>query len=281
MTHSGPVIGKRDNLKVILCRECGFSHLDPIPDNTSLYANSVFFHDLKPDYGAEYNEDRVWWHAVYSDWLSLVEDITVGRLLLDVGAGTGDFVNCALEHKWHAYGIEPDRDMANKHRLFCGGYRDFTPMHGYDVISAHWVLEHLQDPKDFLRWARDTLMDKGLLLVTIPNDFTHLQQRAIDAVGRPFYWLDLTHINYWSGVTFSEFLKRNGFEPRRFYGSWEPERHLIEGRNYLSDHTLGRKLHKERMDTEMSWGATHRRQRMKSAGLMYSGRDLTFVAVKR
>ena len=284
MNHSGPIAGQRDNLKVIQCRECGFHHLDPIPDNSSLYSNGTFYTDLKPDYGKDYLEDREWWWAVYGDWLALVEDIAPNKFLLDVGAGTGDFLARVLNNKeWQADGIEPDYSMAQKHHFFHGGYRDYANKSGVGVISAHWVMEHLENPKDFLEWARGTLAHKGVLLVTIPNDFSEIQKRGMVAVNKLYYWLHPTHINYWNSVTFSEFLKRNGFDVQvsRTYGSWEPEKHLLAGQNYLEDHALGRYLHKARKTNELAMGAKHRMRVMRTNGLMGWGRDLTFVAVKR
>src|SRR3990167_7219470 len=124
MKHSGPVIAQRDNLRVISCITCGFYHLHPIP-NVDIYQSGKFFSEVKPNYEQEYHADHSWWSAINSDWLSLIDDIVPNRRLVEVGAGTGDFVNSARYRNFIADGIEPDDQMAKLHGLIHGNYRDF------------------------------------------------------------------------------------------------------------------------------------------------------------
>ena len=290
--HSGPIVAQHNNLKVILCSECGFRHLDPIPD-TSLYEKGIYHSQIKPSMESDYAEDHDWWNAIYSDWLWLVDKYAPSKTLLDVGAGTGEFVRFARGARWLAYGIEADRRMAERYNLFCGSYRDFhntedsiqirAQVYGIGVISAHWLMEHLADPVDFLSWAHDVLTKNGILLFTIPNDFSEIQYKAMLTIGKPYYWLHETHINYWNSFSVRDWLPKYGFNliHSKTYGSWQPERNLLLGRNYLEDHTLGRQLHRDRMARELKMTHADRRRHMLANGLMGVGRDLTFVAVKK
>lgn len=290
MKHLGPIIAQCNNLKVILCSECGFRHLDPIPD-TSLYANGTYHSQIKPSMEADYAEDHEWWNAIYSDWLWLVERYTPSKTLLDVGAGTGEFVRFVRGARWLAWGIEIDKRMAEIHNLFHGSYRDHYAwddglrgrVKGVGVISAHWLMEHLSDPADFLSWAHGTLSTNGILLFTIPNDFSDIQYRAMLAIGKPYYWLHETHINYWNAASIREWLPKHGFRiiDSKTYGSWQPERNLLLDQNYLEDHVLGRQLHNNRKEHELKMTSRDRRRHMLANGLMGVGRDLTFVAVKK
>lgn len=296
MKHLGPIIAQYNNLKVILCSECGFRHLDPIPD-ASLYANGIYHSQIKPSMESDYAEDHDWWNAIYYDWLWLVERYAPSKTLLDVGAGTGEFVRFARGAGWLAYGIEVDKRMADRHNLFYGNYRDYLgvwkrgeyslwakrEINGVGVISAHWLMEHLPDPVDFLSWAHDTLSKNGILLFTIPNDFSDIQHKAMLAIGRPYYWLHETHINYWNATSIREWLPRHGFRiiDSKTYGSWQPERNLLLGQNYLEDYALGRQLHNNRKERELKMTSRDRRRHMLANGLMGVGRDLSFVAVKK
>ena len=221
MKHLGPIVAQYNNLKVILCSECGFRHLDPIPD-TSLYANGVYHSQIKPSMESDYAEYREWWSMIYSDWLWLIDKYAPTKILLDVGAGTGEFVRFARGARWLAYGIEADKRMAERHNLFCGSYSDYTHLeNGFwmvgridhvGVISVHWLMEHLPDPTDFLSWVYETLTTRGILLFTIPNDFSDIQYRAMLKIGRPYYWLHETHINYWNAFSIRDWLPKHGFQ---------------------------------------------------------------------
>lgn len=286
-THSGPVAGQYNSLAVIDCKSCGFIHLDPLPEQwqvDSLYESGSYHSEVKPEMESGYERDRLWYWMLYKDWLSLVDKIAPNRLLVDVGASIGEFVRCARHWAWDARGIEKNWRLASRYKLNNGSYRDNSDaFRSVGVISAHWVLEHLLDPSDFLAWAHSTLADKGVLLLTIPNDFSSKQLYAMNLINRPYYWLHSTHINYWNRASFSSFLNNRGFAIQHAlsYGSWEPERLLMAGKNYLDDPSLGQSLHDMRMVTELAMSEKRRRITMNVKGLLGHGRDITLVAVKR
>ena len=279
--HSGPIVGRRDSLVAIACETCNFIHLDPIPDNDKVYTGGAYHRHIKPDYRKEYDEDSEWWNAVYGDWLSLISKRTSNTRLLDVGAGTGHFVYHAEDMGFHSIGIEADDNMVIEGGdIFWSRYEDWTYLN-YGIISAHWVLEHLPDPNHFLQWTRDRLVDDGLLLLTIPNDFSAAHARIIlEAHELGYYWLNAMHINYWDKQSFSSLLKRNGYEVLSVYGSWEPEDALLNGQNYLADHKLGRKLHRNRMEHDLALTREKRMEKYLKLGSVGRGRDLTFLARK-
>lgn len=288
-THSGPIVAAKDSLIAIDCSRCGFIHLDPIPTDDP-YTSGEYHRNVKPDMGKEYDEDGKWWDAVYGDWLSMVDinlfiDIPYYLLdLLDTGAGTGHFVKYAYDHGWMASGIESDPYIVRE-ELGIANKRYIDVVIGkWVVISAHWVLEHLPDPVHFLRWSRERLTDNGLLLLTIPNDFSNIQMTYRDiangAGSLDSYWLNEHHNNYWNNVSFTRLLKSNGYEVLARYGSWEPELALLAGRDYLNDHSLGRKLHADRMARDLAMTREERLQKYLKLGEEGRGRDLTFLARK-
>jgi len=287
--HSGLRVGQRDNLIAVSCELCGFIHLDPIPDNDRWYTKGYYHRLVKPDYRKEYDEDAEWWNAVYGDWISFVEEHGGGGAFLDVGAGTGHFVDAVDLAGYQVNGIEPDEKMAAQNdRIWNRRYtdldaddemRDWT----WGVISSHWVMEHLSDPVHFLNWAHGRLTDEGLLLVTIPNDFTPAQSRVMslgNPLITPFYWLNAMHVNYWYLDSFRCLLENNGYEVLSVYGSWEPELYLLNGQIYLNDHILGRKLHGERKLGDLAMTREARLGRYLELGNEGRGRDLTFLARK-
>lgn len=281
--HCGHIIGFHDSLTVIACDSCGFYHLDPIPDSL-MYANGAYYSQVKPQAELEMNEDARWWQAIYGDWLAMIESLVPSKYLLDVGAGTGAFVREAQRLGWLAQGIEADYNMARAHNLTHGDYYSVRDRFlGLGIITAHWVIEHLNDPAHFLEWAYYHLEPEGVLLVTIPNDFRPIQFEAADKAKQPFYWIHETHTNYWNKTSMTKFLDRCDFRvlDSKCYGSWQPEKFIIDGQNYLVDHNLGRQLHSQRKSKELEMGRKSRRALMRMRGLLGWGRDITVTAVKK
>ena len=141
-------------------------------------------------------------------------------------------------------------------------------------------MEHFSDPVHFLNWAYNILVPNGILLVTIPNDFSSIQEEAAHHISRPSYWLNPTHTNYWPALEFPSFLKRHNFHVIHAYGSWEPEKYLLTDMIYLDDHKLGRYLHSERKRRDLDYSPQYRKEKYLIMGAQGRGRDMTFMAKK-
>ena len=284
-THSGSIVGTKDKLVAIDCEACGFIHLDPIPD-TGVYKSGRYHKIVKPAMLDEHIEDDQWWDMIYWDWLSLIEKqgISSRGSLLDIGSGTGDFVKAADAFGFKSNGVEPDKDMAalDKDVWNCE-YGDVNDNWQWEIISCHWAMEHFYNPSHFLNWAREHLMEGGLLLATIPNDYSALQHQVmlLGAFTIPnYYWLNENHVNYWYYDSFYKFLNRHGYDILEVYGSWEPEMYLLSGTNYLKDHLLGRRLHSNRKQTDLAMVREERVNKYLKLGKEGRGSDLTFLARK-
>lgn len=97
------------------------------------------------------------------------------KTLLDVGCGTGDFLETALKNNWQITGIEPDenaRDIANSKTNNAVHQRDelkeLKP-HSFDVITLWHVLEHLPDLEMHIALFKSLLKPNGTLIIAVPN----------------------------------------------------------------------------------------------------------------
>ena len=285
--HHGSFLGKRDGLRVMACRDCGFAHLEMLPDAAALmdyYAND--FWREKPRALECMEEQRGWWHAIYDDWMDCIEQYVTGRDLLDMGAGYGFFVDAAHERGWNPWGIEPSRaacEYADKKlgwQLFNGSWEDWDYSWEFDFMSALWLIEHLPDPLRFLHWCHARLKEGGVLLLVTPNDFNRNQEQANKTVTRPYWWIDKTHLNYLTPVTLANLLGRAGFRVADHLTMFPMELFLLNGHDYTVDDEIGRRCHKrvERFDLRMRREeriALYRR--WARAGM---GREIVFVAIK-
>lgn len=98
-----------------------------------------------------------------------------GRLL-DVGCGSGVFLERMRDFGWTVCGLELAADVARRVQartqipIHIGTlpHRDFAPQ-SFDVVTMWHVLEHVPNPRQVLKSAAELLSPGGLLVVEVPN----------------------------------------------------------------------------------------------------------------
>jgi 2-polyprenyl-3-methyl-5-hydroxy-6-metoxy-1,4-benzoquinol methylase len=97
------------------------------------------------------------------------------KLLLDVGCGTGDFLQIAFQNNWNVSGIEPNeqaREIANKktnRAVFEIEQLLKFKASSFDVITLWHVLEHLPNLEDHLAVFKKLLKPNGTIIIAVPN----------------------------------------------------------------------------------------------------------------
>src|SRR5699024_2474410 len=94
------------------------------------------------------------------------------KKLLDIGSGTGDFLNASKEYGISSTGTEPN-EHARKLSITKGNkvVEDLDKLEGtnFDVITLWHVLEHVYQPSEYLEKINRLLNQDGLLLIAVPN----------------------------------------------------------------------------------------------------------------
>ncbi|GAA4273251.1 class I SAM-dependent methyltransferase [Aquimarina gracilis] len=92
--------------------------------------------------------------------------------LLDIGAGTGDFLVTAKSRNWLVFGTEPNdqaRKLAKEKKMNLDSetkdYKDAT----FDVITMWHVLEHVPDLQSQIKELKRLLKPNGHLIIAVPN----------------------------------------------------------------------------------------------------------------
>lgn len=105
--------------------------------------------------------------------------------LLDIGAGTGDFLAAAQRKGWHVWGVEPNAQARaqaqDKEIQVLPALADLPPQK-YDVITLWHVLEHIPDSKEQVRQLAQLLKPGGILAVAVPN------YKCFDAAHYGAFW---------------------------------------------------------------------------------------------
>jgi 2-polyprenyl-3-methyl-5-hydroxy-6-metoxy-1,4-benzoquinol methylase len=92
--------------------------------------------------------------------------------LLDIGAGTGDFLVVAKSDGWQITGIEPN-DKAktiaiNKGVTFAESLTSLGD-NTFDVITMWHVLEHVPNLEEYLSELKRLLKSNGTIIIAVPN----------------------------------------------------------------------------------------------------------------
>jgi SAM-dependent methyltransferase len=94
---------------------------------------------------------------------------------LDIGAGTGAFVQYMNEHEWQSTGVEPDEKacaLALTHhntQLLPAEALDSFSGGSFDAISMWHVLEHVHNLYPYLDHVKKILKPGGIVFIAVPN----------------------------------------------------------------------------------------------------------------
>ena len=165
---------------VVRCRECGLLRLDPQPPPDELgryYPANYWF---APDQSAASRMEETYRRLVLRDHVQFVAQAlrssTAHGPLLDVGCGGGLFLGMMRARGFRVVGLDNSHDAAG-----IAWRRQQVPAIVADLeraplrpatlagLSMFHVMEHLYDPRAYLRIARELLAPDGRLVVQVPN----------------------------------------------------------------------------------------------------------------
>ena len=105
--------------------------------------------------------------------------------ILDVGCGTGDFLQTMQRYGWDVTGFEPSTKaakIAKSKDINLMNDLSYIPDHYFDVITMWHVLEHVHDLEKQIQELKRLLKPNGLLLVAVPN------YKSLDSQYYGTYW---------------------------------------------------------------------------------------------
>ncbi|NOT37317.1 MAG: class I SAM-dependent methyltransferase [Saprospiraceae bacterium] len=147
--------------------------------------------------------------------LSLIKSITSEKSILDIGSGTGYFLQTMKAAGFETTGIEVN-EKAREFSRQQFGLQVYSPEYlienkigkKFDVATLWHVLEHIYDPKKYLHYIKDQLKNNGHLVIAVPN------YESTDASHYKEYWAGYDaprHLWHFSPETISNLLQENGF----------------------------------------------------------------------
>lgn len=141
-----------------------------------------------------------------------------GGRLLDFGCGNGKFIRRMASIGWEVTGLDMGERAVRE--VLAGGlralhgtlpHRDLGPA-SFDAVTMHHSFEHVPDPRSVLAGVREVLVDRGLLLINVPN----FAAWDIGYLGDASMGLQLPrHLLHFTPATLRDLLRRCGFSVLR------------------------------------------------------------------
>ncbi len=163
-----------------------------------------------------------------------LKDVPSGATVIDAGCGNGSFLSLFRNRNWQLAGfdasptgIEIARNTYPEIDFYLADGQtissDLLKFTGQtDVVIATEVIEHLYNPRGFLKTCFDLLKPGGTLVITTPYH-GYLKNLVLAITGKmdrhfTVLW-DHGHIKFWSRQTLEQALKEIGFTKIEFAGA--------------------------------------------------------------
>lgn len=222
-----------ETFRVIQCKTCTFSITSPRPvesESGQYYQSSQY---ISHQTSAASAFDRIYLAArsfTLSWKYNLIRPYITGSLL-DVGCGTGAFLQYCQKKGIHVTGVEP-----SDARLSIPGINTFKTLNEvsnqpFSVITLWHVLEHIYPLHETIHELRSHLIENGTIFIAVPN------RLSLDAKTYANHWAawDVPrHIWHFSEDNMKDLMQRSGLQVKEiipmkldaFYVSLLSERYL-------------------------------------------------------
>lgn len=216
-----------DAYDIYSCQSCTLEFSDPmIAMSAKEYELAEWENDLRL-LGNTNPESVLWWgHKKFIKSVGKFLTPKVPVKLIDIGCGTGAFVDLSLKNAIDAYGVDFDEtslqiarnNPALRERVFCGDTKDICKCLGssiYDVATAFEVLEHVDNINLFMSQINALLSPNGVVALCVPvaNRWS-LKFQAREPGDYPPH-----HLTRWTEKALRVLMQESGFTVLKIYES--------------------------------------------------------------
>jgi len=145
------------------------------------------------------------------------------KTLLDMGCGTGDFLETAQQNNWQVSGIEPNsdaREIANRktnQSVYDTAQLIKFESNTFDVITLWHVLEHVPNLEEHITIFKKLLKPNGTLVIAVPN------YNSFDAKHYKQFWAAYDvprHLWHFNQASISKLVSKQTFKVEKVKPMW-------------------------------------------------------------
>jgi 2-polyprenyl-3-methyl-5-hydroxy-6-metoxy-1,4-benzoquinol methylase len=201
------------------CQRCDMVFSESVEISGTLYEES-FLDDSHAYHGYADEGERLLSGAgahIAWGWRQFFQRVPVpqaGGRILDIGCSTGVFLAEAKRRGWReVVGIEISPSAAAFARRLLGSevHEVFLeavnlPAENFDAVTGYEVIEHVPDPRAFVREVARVLRRSGTATFSTPNWDSIWERKSRDTHRAPPF-----HLNYFTARTITKLLRDAGF----------------------------------------------------------------------
>jgi 2-polyprenyl-3-methyl-5-hydroxy-6-metoxy-1,4-benzoquinol methylase len=172
--HSVDYLITREEFKIVQCPDCNFIFTNPRPNDKSLgqYYKSANYDSHKTGNTSlkDFLYKKIRNYSTAKK-LELINKISEGKTLLDIGCGAGFFINYCHQNNWKVEGMEPNLQalpyIPPTIKIHSG--LNTIRENAFDIITMWHSLEHVSALDEVVEAAKSALKKDGRLLIAVPN----------------------------------------------------------------------------------------------------------------
>ena len=167
-----------EKFDIVECKGCHFRFTNPIPTE-----NEIGEYYKSEDYISHSGTKKGLINSIYhkvrnytiKQKFKLVSSFVKEQSILDIGCGTGEFLNFCKQKGWNALGLEPSESARKLGKENFGiEMKDISeianvPDNSYGAISMWHVLEHVYHLQDTVKHLKRIIKKDGTIFIAVPN----------------------------------------------------------------------------------------------------------------
>jgi len=210
---------------VFSCGKCGMVFLKRGSEEKEFARQDLYWKgNAQEDIYSDRDVERAF-YKTFTRYLADIESCVLGRRLLDIGCGTGIFLQVARDRGWDCCGIDISPHAVELARGRLGVPIEAGKLENglfanerFDVVTMWDVIEHLDDPVKMLQEVYHRLNPGGLFIAETPDEeflvrtLVKLFYRAGVGIAQffPKYFYYQDHLFYFSLRSLSRLLQASG-----------------------------------------------------------------------
>jgi len=243
----------KEKFTIVSCETCEFNFTNPRPADDLLHkyykSNTYISHTNNTDGLFNWMYHTVRKYAIKTK-LNLLKKVSERRNHLDIGCGTGEFLNACRNSGYNTKGIEPSelarKQAINNFNLSVNKNTDLDLFKNdeFDSISMWHVLEHVPSLHKTIEGLNRILSNNGKVIIAVPN------HKSWDAGYYKEYWAGWDvpiHLWHFSKLNIEKLFSKHNFKIIKrkpmlfdaFYVSLLSEEFKSGKKKYINAFTVG------------------------------------------